>query len=96
MKKVYGYIAAAAIAGSLTISTAALAQISDNSAELEHIQARALEISELSRDHVKKSLERIRRIQKTVTIESRPSALERSAAGRIHWYVLEEPNLAGQ
>lgn len=96
MKKIYGYIAAAAVAGSLIISTSALAQTNSISNELEIAEAKATELSEISRDHLANSLERIRKIERTVTIQSRPSVLERSNAGRIHWYVLEEPGLAGR
>lgn len=96
MKRIYGYIAATAIAVSMVISTLALSQANSLSDELDFAQAKSEALSEVTLDHLQGSLERIRSIHRTVTIESRPSALERSTAGRIHWYALEEPELAAR
>lgn len=94
MKRIYGYIVATVVAVSMAISTLALSQVNSLSDELELAQAKSKALSEVTLDQFQSNLERIRKIHRTVTIESRPSSLERSTAGRIHWYALEEPGIA--
>jgi hypothetical protein len=88
MKKIKTYIVAAALSASLIISTLALGEVHSLSDDLRAQQEQSTIISEFKHNQLVESIKRLRAMETAVVKHTRPSVLQHSSAGRIHWYVV--------